>query len=506
MTFEPVTKLYTFADWEGGGTPPRGWDCADAIRDGWTIDEVERFMRATVGPIWTPPALVGPADNLDGHQLSPGGNSKSPRHATPLAARPIDNDVSVGPDVRVAQITGVIRFDLELENFLTAKGWNIRRNLLSTRLEIHRPNIIVPLTDDRLAEIRFTVSYASNGKEPSKEKIADALSLIGERREYHPVQDYLSGLRWDGVERLNGWLRDYAGAANTALHRAFGRKTLRAAVRRAKRPGCKYDHILILQGRQDLGKSSLIRDLCPDPSWFTDQAKVGADAKETIERTEGAWLVELAELDGLRKREANAVKSFVTTVTDKARPAYARYTVERPRQFILFGTTNERSFLTDLTGNRRWWVVPVTACDTNGLREVRDQLWAEAVHNEPEEKLWLETPDLKEMAEAVTAASADRGPWFDLLLGKIPTGPLKLAAADAWALVGIKAADINKISSSHRSSLRKALAGLEFDPDAKNIRRNGKQIHAYVRGDALTAEWWSPSVGNHAGQQSDESW
>jgi hypothetical protein len=238
-------------------------------------------------------------------------------------------------------------------------------------------------------------------------------------------------------------------------------------VRRAKHPGCKFDHILVLRGRQDLGKSSLIRGLCPDPAWFTDQAKVGADAKETIERTSGSWIVELAELDGLGKREANAVKSFVTTTIDRARPAYGRYTVEKSRQFILFGTTNESAFLTDLTGNRRWWVVPVGCCDVEGLSAVRDQLWAEAVHAEPTELLWLGTDALKADAAAVTESVADRGPWFDILADMMPAGPLKIAAADVWRMVGIDAQAINKISPSHRASLRKALAGLGFNPDAK---------------------------------------
>ncbi|MER9777141.1 virulence-associated E family protein [Mesorhizobium sp. M0220] len=393
----------------------------------------------------------------------------------------------------VAYLQGDIRFDLEVERWLTANKRTIRRNLLSDTLEIHDPSGSRPLSDDRLSEIRFSFAYATNGKDPAKDKVADALALIGERRSYHPVRDYLDGLQWDGVKRLDALLCRYAGASDTSLHRAFGRKIICAAVRRAKLPGCKFDHVIVLQGRQDLGKSSLIRALCADPAWFTDQAKVGADAKETIERTAGAWVVELAELDGLGRREANAVKSFVTTVCDRARPAHGRYTVERPRGFVLFGTTNESAFLADLTGNRRWWAVLVTFCDVAGLTSVRDQLWAEAVQVEPTENLWLDNETWKAEAAAATGAVIDHGPWFEVLAERIPEGQIKITVLDAWGMVGIDGNGINKISPALRANLRKAMTGLGFDLETKNLRRYGKQARAFLRGDADASAWWSPS-------------
>ena len=403
----------------------------------------------------------------------------------------------------VAHITGIDRFDLELEAWLTARKWIIRRNLLSQTIEVHRPAGIVPLTDECLAEIRFTFKYASNGQEPSKDKIVDALMLIAKRRAYHPVTDYLADLQWDGASRLNAWLIDYAGAADTKLNRAISRKMLCAAVRRVKDPGCKFDHVLVLQGEQDMGKSSLIRALCHDTAWFTDQAKVGADAKETIERTSGSWIVELAELDGVGKRESNAVKSFITTVSDKARPAYGRFVVERPRQFVLFGTTNEPFFLNDQTGNRRWWIVRVGRCDVAGLKAVLDQLWAEAVLAEPTERLWLDTNELKAEAAALSEAAVDHGPWLDLLLGKIPAGPVKLAVADAWELVGIGAREVNKISVQSRAAMKKAMAGLGFDPETKTLWRDGVKVRAYVRGGAVATRWWSPIDHNSGGDTTD---
>lgn len=393
------------------------------------------------------------------------------------------------------QIMRIASFDMELEGWLRGLSWWVRRNQLSGEMEIHLPNGVIPMSDERLAEVRFKLEYASNGKEPAKDRIADAVALIAERNAYHPVIEYLDALEWDGIKRLDTWLINYAGADDTELNRAFSRKTLCAAVRRVKQPGCKFDHILVLQGAQDLGKSSLIRALCHDDRWFTDQVKVGTEAKETIEKTSGAWIAELAELDGLGRREANAVKSFITTVEDRARPAYGRFAVTKPRQIVLFGTTNEAEFLSDPTGNRRWWVVRVSALDVAGLMAARDQLWAEAVVAEMGERLWLDTPELKTAAATVAKTVMDRGAYYDLLVGKVPEGPVKIVAADAWALVGIKPDDVNRITPASRTALRKAMAGLNFDPETKVLRYNGRSVKAFVRGDLHEAEWWSPSEG-----------
>jgi hypothetical protein len=396
---------------------------------------------------------------------------------------------------------GVDRFDVELEAWLADRQWFVKRNRLSYELEIHGPNGIIPITDERLAEIRFTVAYASNNKEPAKDKIADAVSLIGERRAYHPVLDYLAGLRWDGVHRLDHWLVDYFGAEDTPLNRAFGRKILCAAVRRVIHPGCKFDAMLVLEGAQDLGKSSGIRALCPDQAWFTDQLEIGADPKITIERTAGAWLVEMPELDGLGRRDTNRVKSFISTTHDRARLAYGRFAVTRPRQFVLFGTTNESRYLSDLTGNRRFWIVRVIKADPTEIAAIRDQLWAEAVQAERAENLWLDDPELKAAAAEVVREASDFGPWLELLESRIPEGALKIPAVELWKLVGIDGAEsINKLTKAHHALMRAAMAGLGFERRDAGLRDEaGRKVKAYLRGDPHRARWWRPGDPIHEG-------
>lgn len=496
---------YLFSDWQSGKKPPKSWDCADAVADGWGKAELDAYMRATVmtvdewqeyrctewpdaAPEKPKPAAApsaGPAPQAAVQQMKPADGRDAPTPSSAIAV--------------VGQITGIGRFDVELEAWLRGQGWNIRRNLLSGELELHLPDAVIPMSDERLAEISFTTAHASNGKAPAKERIADAVALIGERRAYHPVRDYFGGLRWDGVERLNGWLIDYFGTDDTPLNRAFGRKILCAAVRRVMQPGCKFDSMLVLEGAQDLGKSSAIRALCPDPAWFTDQLEIGADPKVTIEKTAGAFIVEMPELDGLGRRDTNRVKSFITTTHDRARLAYSRFAVTRPRQFVLFGTTNESSYLTDTTGNRRFWIARVSKADPTGIAAARDQLWAEAVQAEFSEHLWLDDPALKSAAEDVARGASDFGPWLELLQDCIPDdGPLKIEAADVWGLVGFKDADtINRLTKAHHAHLKAAMIGLGFERKDSGIRSvSGKKVRAYVRGELQNAVWWRP--GNPA--------
>jgi hypothetical protein len=521
-TFEAVGMTFTFADWKSGVPFPKGWDAADAVDDGWTGAQLDHFMRATVRP-WIPPGERA-AQMPQERDPAPAGHSAAASSAKPVREARTTQQVRSEP-ATITQIHTRKTFAAD-QNWMSelvtneegktkpgiAKNWSLflehhpdtarmlaydelaanvfimRRPPWFRGAERWKPRQIIDTDYSEVVEWLETLHMT-----PKFSNIGPVINKVAARNAFHPVREYLGNLpEWDGVARLDAWLIKYAGAADNALHRAFARKMLCAAVRRVKQPGCKFDHVLVLQGRQDLGKSSLIRALCHDPVWFTDQAKVGADAKETIERTAGSWIVELAELDGLSKREANSVKSFVTTVNDKARAAYARTVTEKPRQFVLIGTTNESAFLADLTGNRRWWPVLVTCCDVTGLTAVRDQLWAEAVQSEPDEKLWLDSDALKAAAAVATDAVIDHGPWLETLADRVPDGPIKVSVVDAWQMVGIDAGSINKISPALRASLKKAMMGLGFEPETKNLRRHGKQTFAYVRGDLEGVDWWSP--------------
>jgi predicted P-loop ATPase len=152
---------------------------------------------------------------------------------------------------------------------------------------------------------------------------------------------------------------------------------LLAAVRRVRQPGCKFDFILVLEGPQGVGKSTLLRILAGDEN-FSDNEILGYQKREQQEAVQGIWIYELAELDGMSKSEVTRVKLFASKQCDMARPAYHHGRVDRPRRCVFVATTNEDTYLRDATGNRRFWPVKVGKIDLAGVARDRDQLWAEA--------------------------------------------------------------------------------------------------------------------------------
>ena len=203
-------------------------------------------------------------------------------------------------------------------------------------------------------------------------------------------------MEWDGVDRINEWLIGYAGAADTAYHRAIGRIMLIAAVRRVRQPGAKFDEVVVLESGEGMGKSTALRILAGD-KWFSDSAPFNAEPRETIEQLRGRWIIECADLAGVRKAEVEHVKAFLSRSVDSARLAYDRETTRAPRQCIFVGTTNEQHYLLSTTGNRRFWPVPITCFDLDALARDRDQLWAEAAYWESQNEsirlpreLWAE--------------------------------------------------------------------------------------------------------------------
>jgi predicted P-loop ATPase len=192
------------------------------------------------------------------------------------------------------------------------------------------------------------------------------------------VRAYLDGLHWDGVPRIDRWLKTYGGAKDNKFIRAVGRLALIAAVRRIRQPGCVVDEMPVLvDERPGSDKSSALRALCPDPAWFTDSLPLGGGDKEAIERLVGKWIVEASEPAGLRRGDIERMKAFLSRQVDPARRAYGRFRTEVPRQCVFFGTTNEPVFLKD-SENRRYWPVRAGRFDAAAIARDRDQLWAEA--------------------------------------------------------------------------------------------------------------------------------
>lgn len=218
-------------------------------------------------------------------------------------------------------------------------------------------------------------------------KIDDSMALEFEKNSYHPILEYLRSLEWDGVERADELLIKYFGAEDNLYTREAMIKMLVGAVARVFKPGCKFDLVLtIVSQQQGTGKSSFFKALGRE--WFSDTFMT-VQGKEALEQIQGAWIIEMAELSGIRKAEVEAVKHFISKQEDMFRPAYARTAETYLRQCVFVATTNQSSFLKDSSGNRRFMPIDIHSLKLTSNPELKaflenkeeiDQIWAEAVH------------------------------------------------------------------------------------------------------------------------------
>lgn len=318
------------------------------------------------------------------------------------------------PEKSLKNLCNALRNDPKLKGLL-------RLNLFSGRIDLtgaapwSRPESAATWCDDDTAQVRVYLEPLF-GKVP-KNDVVDAVAAVAREQAYHPIKDYLNGLQWDGVARLDGVFIDYLGAEDSAYTRAVTRKSLVAAVARVMHPGCKYDTMPVLVGAQGRHKSTILAKL--GGAWFSDSLRTfeGKDAMETIQ---GTWLDEIPEMQAMGRSDINAVKAFLTKTNDYYRAAYGRYTADRPRQCVFFGTTNSRECLTDTTGGRRFWPVdidqqPRTKNVFTDLPQERDQIWAEAVACwKGGETLYLDT-ETEQAARAQQESHRQLHPWEGII-------------------------------------------------------------------------------------------
>lgn len=240
-----------------------------------------------------------------------------------------------------------------------------------------------------------------------------AVTKAGDDRSYHPIREFFEMLpAWDGVERADTLLIDYLGAEDTPYVRAVTRKELCAAYCRVYHPGIKFDSMIVLNGDQGIGKSTLIAKLGGE--WYSDSLNLSdMNDKTAAEKLQGYWIMEIGELAGMRKADLDKVKAFISRQDDKYRASFGRRVTPHPRQCVFFGTTNSQNgYLRDITGNRRYWNVKVPG---NGKYKPWDmdedtvkQVWAEVmVYAKAGEKLYL-SPELEDYAKEEQRAAMER--------------------------------------------------------------------------------------------------
>jgi predicted P-loop ATPase len=255
-------------------------------------------------------------------------------------------------------------------------------------------------SDHRESQAR--VWFQDRGINPGVGDTGRSVQAAARSNAYHPARDYFNSLTWNGTPQLPTWLVRFFGADDIPFIRAIGPRFLISAVARVFEPGCKVDHMPVLEGPQGWRKSEGLRTLVPDEAWFTDRlSNIGG--KDAMLEIAGVLLAEISEMEALIKAKPTIQKGFISRRFDRFRPPYAKHVIRVPRSCVFAGTINpppNNRYLRDQTGNRRFWTFTCRGeIDLDGLRQARDALWAEAVHLFKAGHVWhLETKELERSA------------------------------------------------------------------------------------------------------------
>lgn len=284
----------------------------------------------------------------------------------------------------------------------------------------------------------FSLIQADYGLK-SRQDFADALKNVSMRNKFHPVRELLDSLTWDGKEHIRSLLPEYLGAEDSDYTYQVMRLWMLGAVSRVYKPGSKFDYTIILQGSQGIGKSTFLKLMALDDSWFNDSLD-SLDSDKAVQSLTGSWIIELAELKSLARTAGGveSVKRFLTATQDKYRIPYERRADTFYRQCVFAGTTNKDDFLQDETGNRRFLIVQTGVKKPSKslfVPEIMDTIklaWAEAVHIWKNEKPQLILPEAymqeaKELQEANMADDGKRGIIQEYLEGKT-----QVCAREIW--------------------------------------------------------------------------
>lgn len=297
----------------------------------------------------------------------------------------------------------------------------LRFNLFSEQIEFTRkaPWHVFPQKhwqDDDDVLLKFFFSDYMFFEAPTQ-LCREVAVAVSRQYQYHPVRQYLNGLKWDGVKRVDKLFTEYAGALDTPYHRACGKVALIGSIARVMEPGCKFDTLIIMEGEQGTGKSTFIKILGGD--YYKEITLDMHRQHDTVAKMMNGWIIETPEMTFLKRAEADDLKFFLSTATDSVRFAYGRHMRSVPRQSIFIGTYNKEpgvGYLKDPTGNRRFLPIATRKINLDKLQEDRDQLFAEALYRYNQGEPWhFDTEDLIEAAKEEQAQREVKEPWALLI-------------------------------------------------------------------------------------------
>lgn len=333
---------------------------------------------------------------------------------------------------------------------------------------------------------------------PKPTAIEAAIGLVCQRRRFDGVARYLSRLApWDKTPRLDRLGPDYFGTEDTEYARTVVAKWMLSAVARARTPGCQADHVLVLEGAQGIGKSTALRILASDEFFASSLPEI--PSKDAHEYCVGPWIIELGELDHLRKSEVTALKAFVSERAPRFREAYGRRSFDHPRRCVFAGTTNDDAYLSDSTGNRRFWPVRCTRFDLEGLARDRDQLWAEAVARVRAGEEWHLTDEATRIdAERAQKDRRTLDPWHDVIANHVEGRERVTVTEILKTVAGI---DIDR--HDQRAANRVAHTLRELGWVRRQVRFGIKRVWVYEPASPARLEGTATGVRSGGGQVTD---
>jgi len=320
------------------------------------------------------------------------------------------------------------------------------------------------LSDPAITHIQHWISKRT-GASFNETATLQGIVVAAHKNKIHPVRQYLGSLRWDGVDRLPTWLHKYFASDNCELYSRIGTWWMIGAVARIIKPGSQVDHMLVLEGPQGLGKSTAARILGGE--WHLGSLPDLRNSQAASMHIQGSWIVEAGELDSFKDAGSSRIKDFLTQTVDVYRRPYARTFQRRPRQCSLIGTTNEMTYLSDPTGNRRYWPARVRKLDDGALRRDRDQLWAEAVVRFQRGEAWHPTEELGQELRDAQERRVMGDVWEEkisaLLLRR---GQTFITSDEILTTLGLETA---KIERRHQKRVSECMSRLGWKPGRKLV-------------------------------------
>jgi putative DNA primase/helicase len=409
---------FKFIDIPKPGEKPDGWDIADAIDEGFGVDLLIDFISKTK------------------HRIDQKKTAAINRSDAGLL---LNRDYKIVPCL--ANIYDILRTD---ERWAGVLAFNEFSYTIEKRTKPPFEFGAVgewEANDDVQASMWLTREY---GFAPSPAQVGEAVEALARANGFHPVREYLDGLVWDGVARVDEWIFDYIGAAKTPYTLRVARWFLMGMVARVMDPGVKFDCCLVLEGTQGRRKSAMLRVLAGE--WFGD-TDLDLNNKDSMGSIRGKWLYEFAELDSIARAESTRQKSFLSRQVDEYRPPYGRRDIRSPRQLVFGGSTNVNwGWNKDETGGRRFWPIECAYdIDCDGLMSVRDQLFAEAVQLYRQGKrFWPTSEEQKRIFDPVQMMRHQTDSYVELLADFVRNQVSEFRMIDAVDCLKIDAARLTR--------------------------------------------------------------